>query len=137
MGLDIKRAFIENGYRYHFQKRRRVDSKTRGMISVLAILAALALGRPVRADDALPVIRFDGGSFEPDELVVKAKTPFRLRVVNAAKDPIEFESFELNRERVVLPGAEIVVYLPALDPGSYKYFDDFHHDTGEGTITAK
>jgi cupredoxin-like protein len=115
-----------------------MSSKARGMVSVLAMLAALAFGPTVRAeDDALPVIRFQDGRFEPDELVVKAKAPFRLRVVNATKDPIEFESFELNRERVVLPGAEIVVYLPALDPGSYKYFDDFHHDAGEGTITAK
>jgi Cupredoxin-like domain len=115
-----------------------MNSKTRGMISAFAILVALAFGPTVRADDDVqPVIRFHDGRFEPDELVVKAKTPLRLRVVNATQDPIEFESFELNRERVVLPGAEIVVYLPALDPGSYKYFDDFHHDAGEGTITAK
>ncbi|HME71846.1 MAG TPA: cupredoxin domain-containing protein [Myxococcota bacterium] len=115
-----------------------MSPKTRGMVSVFAILAALALGPIVRAEDeTLPVVRFHDGRFEPDELVVKAKTPFRLRVVNATQDAIEFESFELNRERVVLPGAEIVVYLPALDPGSYKFFDDFHHGAGEGTITAR
>jgi len=88
-------------------------------------------------DDAQPVILFHDRRFEPDELVVKAKTPFRLHVVNSTKDPIEFESFERNRERVVLPGARIVVHHPALDPGSCKYFDDFHHDVGQGTITAK
>lgn len=112
--------------------------KARGIASVFAILAALAFGPMVRAEDeALPVVRFHDGRFEPHDLVVRAKTPFRLRVVNATQDAIEFESFELNRERVVLPGAEIVVYLPALDPGSYKFFDDFHHGAGEGTITAK
>ena len=115
-----------------------MSPKTRGMVSVFATLAALAFGPIVRAEDeTLPVVRFHDGRFEPDELVVKAKTPFRLRVVNATQDAIEFESFELNRERVVLPGAEIVVYLPALDPGSYKFFDDFHHGAGEGTITAR
>lgn len=108
------------------------------MISVLAILAALPFGPTVRADDdAQPLIRFRDGRFEPHELVVKAKTPFRLHVVNLTKDPIEFESFERNRERVVLSRAEIVVYQPTLDPGSYQYFDDFHHDAGQGTITAK
>jgi len=107
------------------------------MISVLATLAALPFGPTVRADDdAQPVIRFHDGGFEPDELVVKAKTPFRLHVVNLTKDPIEFESFERNRERVVLPGARIVVYHPALDPGSCKYFNDFQQDAGPGTITA-
>jgi hypothetical protein len=115
-----------------------MSSKMPGMASLLAILAVLAFGPIVRADDeAPPMVRFHDGRFEPDELVVKAKTPFRLRVVNATQAAIEFESFELNRERVVLPGAEIVVYLPALDPGSYKFFDDFHQGAGEGTITAK
>jgi hypothetical protein len=112
--------------------------KARRVASVLAMLAALVLGPVARADDgASPVVRFHDGGFEPGELVVKAQTPFRLRVVNDTQDPIEFESFELNRERVVLPGAEIVVFLPALDPGSYKFFDDLHHGAGEGTITAK
>jgi len=115
-----------------------MSSKARGMALVFAGLAALALGPISRADDeALPVVRFHDGKFEPDELVVQANTPFRLRVVNANAEAIEFESFELNRERVVLPGSEIVVYLPPLNPGSYKFFDDFHHSAGEGTITAK
>lgn len=115
-----------------------MNRKTRGIASAFAMLGLFAFGAIGRADDeVLPVIRFHDGTFEPDELVVKAQTPFRLRVVNATQEAIEFESFELNRERVVLPGAEIVVYLPALDPGSYKFFDDFHHGAGEGTITAK
>ncbi len=115
-----------------------MNPRKQGIALLLAILAVLAFGTIVRADDdAMPVLRYHDGRFEPDELVVKAKTPFRVRVVNAAPEAIEFESFELNRERVVLPGAEIVVYLPALDPGSYKFFDDFHHGAGEGTITAK
>jgi cupredoxin-like protein len=112
--------------------------RTAAMASLLGIAVALGLGAPGRADDdSVPVIRFQDGSFDPPDLVVKARAPFRLRVVNANKDPIEFESFELNRERVVQPGQEIVVYLPALDPGTYPYFDDFHHDSGQGTITAR
>jgi Cupredoxin-like domain len=115
-----------------------VSRKKRAIVSRFAMLATLALGPIGRAEEeALPVLRFHDGTFEPGELVVKAKAPFRLRVVNETQEAIEFESFELNRERVVLPGAEIVVYLPALDPGSYKFFDDFHQGAGEGTITAK
>jgi Cupredoxin-like domain len=108
------------------------------MASLLGTAVALSLGAPARPDDDfVAVIRFQDGQFDPPDLVVEAKTRFRLRVVNANKDAIEFESFELNRERVVQPGQEIVVYLPALDPGTYPYFDDFHHDSGQGTITAR
>jgi hypothetical protein len=115
-----------------------MTAKLKKMASLLAILAALALVPAALGDDeASPTVRFQDGRFEPIELLVKAKTSFRLRVVNATQEAIEFESFELNRERVVLPGGEIVVYLPPLDPGSYKFFDDFHHGAGEGTITAR
>lgn len=39
---------------------------------------------------------------------------------------MEFESFELNRERVVQPGQTVTVYLSGLAPGRYEFFDDFH-----------
>ena len=116
----------------------RGEMASRLSAAVLGIVVALGLGTVARADeDSMPVLRFQDGRFDPAELVVKAKTPFRLRVVNANPYAIEFESFELNRERVVQLGSEVVVYLPALDPGTYRFFDDFHHDAGNGTITAK
>jgi cupredoxin-like protein len=68
---------------------------------------------------------------------VPAGQPLQLKVVNSGTSAIEFESFELNRERVVKPGASITVYLPSLNPGTYKFFDDLHHDAGNGTLTAK
>jgi hypothetical protein len=106
--------------------------------ALLGIAVALGLGTLARADeDSMPIIRFEDRRFDPAELVVKAETPLRLRVVNANPYAIEFESFDLNRERVVQSGGEVVVYLPALDPGTYTFFDDFHHDTGNGRITAK
>jgi len=50
---------------------------------------------------------------------------------------LEFESFSLNRETVVEPGQSITVRLPALSPGSYDFYDDFHQDVPEGSIVAK
>jgi len=121
-----------------FSKEDLMISMARAMASVFAVFAVLLFSPIVRAEGGdVPVIRFHDGAVEPGELVVRAQTPLRLRVVNETRDAIEFESFELNRERVVQPGAEIMVYLPALDPGSYKFFDDLHHGAAEGTITAK
>jgi len=92
---------------------------------------------PVRADDAIPEITLQNGRFEPAQLVVPANTAFKVRVTNADKAAIEWESFELHRERVVQPGETITVYIPALAPGTYKFFDDFHHDTVSGAIVAQ
>ena len=35
------------------------------------------------------------------------------------------------------PGETIIVHLPALSPGTYDFYDDFHQDVPEGTIVAK
>ena len=49
----------------------------------------------------------------------------------------EFESTDLNREILVLPGQTITVFLGPLDPGTYKFFGDFHQDTAQGVLVAK
>jgi hypothetical protein len=49
----------------------------------------------------------------------------------------EFESVDLNREKLVAPGQTITVFLGPLDPGEYKFFGDFHQDTAQGVLVAK
>ena len=63
--------------------------------------------------------------------------PLALRVTNAGADPIEFESFALNREKVIEPGQTITVHLPSLNPGAYDFYDDFHQEVPEGSIVAQ
>jgi hypothetical protein len=58
-------------------------------------------------------------------------------VTNGEAIPVEFESFELHRERVVQPGETITVNMPPLAAGSYKFFDDFNDKTPQGEIVAK
>jgi len=91
----------------------------------------------VFADSAAPELRFQNGHFEPSNVTVPANTSFKVMVTNADPAAIEFESFELHRERVVRPGETITVFVPALAPGSYQFFDDFHHDAPQGTIVSK
>ena len=108
---------------------------------LLALLCACTLmalvARAARAEDLPPEIKLEGGHYTPAELSVPANTTFKLRVTNADAAAIEFESFELHRERVVQPGETITVYMPAMAPGTYKYIDDFHPETPEGTLIAK
>ena len=88
------------------------------------------------ANDTTTQLKFEGGHFAPASFAVAAGAPIKLTVLNNSDSAIEFESFELNRERVVQPGASITVLLPKLDPGQYHFIDDFHHDVPPGTITA-
>jgi hypothetical protein len=108
------------------------------MYLTLAALVLLASGAWA-ADSDKPTfdIVAQSGRFNPQELSVPADTPFIVRVRNDEKATIEFESFELHRERCVQPGETITVNMPSLSSGTYKFFDDFHADTPQGTIVVK
>jgi hypothetical protein len=103
----------------------------------LMLFAAGGLAMAAPADETVVELRFENRKFTPQTLNVPANRPFKIKIVNASKDAIEFESFKTNREKVVGPGETVVVSMPALKPGSYDFYDDFHRDVPEGSIVAK
>ena len=108
--------------------------------SALLLAAAFSLSWTIssaaRADDAIPEIRFGAAGIQPSQLQVPANQPVKLRVANDGKSAIEFESFELHRERVVQPGQTITVFLSPMSAGTYTIFDDFNRDSAKGSIVA-
>ena len=82
-------------------------------------------------------LQFKDHHFTPNTLSVTAGQPITLKVINASSETIEFESFKLNREKAVEPGQTITVKLPALSPGNYDFYDDFHQDVPQGNIVAR
>jgi len=75
--------------------------------------------------------------FVPAELVVPAHKKIKLVVVNEDPTPEEFESHELNREKVVTGKGTITVFVGPLKPGRYPFFGEFHMDTAQGALIAK
>jgi high-affinity iron transporter len=109
----------------------------RQTLATAALLVALVVGaKTARADD-LPVLVFRNHRFEPARIEVPAHEKFKLTVQNTDNTADEFESFDLNREKLVAPGQTITVFLGPLDPGEYKFFGDFHQDTAQGVLVAK
>ena len=106
-------------------------------IFIAALLASFAAPAITRASDDESQLRFQNGRFEPASLTLPANTPVKLQLTNAGDNAIEFESFELHRERVVQPGQTITVFLPPLSPGSYPFFDDFSHGSVKGEIVSR
>jgi len=109
-------------------------SKSRFLLSLLLSLATLAVvaGEP---PEVRIVIR--NHRFVPTQVVVPANTKVKLMVVNEDATPEEFESHQLNREKVVVGRATIPVYVGPLKPGRYPFFGDFHPDTAQGELLAQ
>jgi len=117
-----------------------MSSKTLTTLSVALLIAATLsffAVVPGAAEDSAVSIRFADHHFAPQTLTVPAGKPLVIKVLNASSETIEFESFKLNREVAMTPGETITVHLPALSPGSYDFYDDFHQDVPEGAIVAK
>ena len=105
---------------------------------VALLLASLLFALPALAED-MPVFQLvaKGGRFIPNVIEVPAGKRFKIEIANEGPGAIEFESRELRQEKVLAPGAKSFVVINALKPGIYKFFDDYHEGTGQGTIVAK
>ena len=75
--------------------------------------------------------------FVPAEVIVPANTKVKLVVINEDATPEEFESHELNREKVVTGKGRISVFIGPLKPGRYPFFGEFHMDTAQGAVIAR
>jgi hypothetical protein len=106
-------------------------------LAAAAVGAALLVGAPAARADDLPLLVFHNHRFEPARIEVPAHQKFKLLVKNTDDTADEFESVDLNREKLVAPGQTITVFLGPLSPGEYKFFGDFHQDTAQGVLVAK
>ena len=84
-----------------------------------------------------PTLTIRDHRFEPSEVTIPADQKVKLIVRNDDPTPEEFESFDLNREKVVAPGGQIEVFVGPLPSGSYEFFGDFHADTARGHIVVR
>jgi Cupredoxin-like domain len=123
------------GFFFSQMKGRKMKSLNAVASSIVLVLVTFAA--PARGDDTVVELRFENRRFIPQTITVPANQPLTLRITNTSKEAIEFESFKLNREKVVGPGETITVRLPALRPGNYDFYDDFHQDVPAGSIVAK
>ncbi|MEL0136458.1 MAG: cupredoxin domain-containing protein, partial [Halieaceae bacterium] len=67
-------------------------------------------------------------------LEIPAGQKVRLLVVNRDPTPEEFESYELNREKVIAGNAKAVIFVGPLEPGDYPFFGEFNPKTAQGVI---
>jgi heme/copper-type cytochrome/quinol oxidase subunit 2 len=75
--------------------------------------------------------------FEPPEIHVPANQKVKLVISNLDTTPEEFESHDLNREKIVTGGGKITIYIGPLKPGRYDYVGEFHMDTAQGVVIAE
>jgi len=102
------------------------------LLSTLLLLSTAA-----RADDPEFHLTIRDHRFEPATLEVPANTRIKLLIENTDPTPEEFESYPLNREKLIPGKSRGVVYIGPLRPGTYPFFGDFNQKTAQGQIIAR
>lgn len=108
----------------------------RAMAVLLLLICATIAGAAAGDDVVNIVIAIKNHTFVPSEVTAPAGRKLKITVRNEDGATSEFESSDFHREKVVLAGGEITVYVGPLDAGSYEFFDDFHPQT-RGHLVVK
>lgn len=110
------------------------------LVQVCALLVVkLALTSASASASEIPVfnLSIQQGKFSPPLIEVPAGKKIKLHVKNEGHGAEEFESSDLNREKLIAPGASADIFIGPLQPGAYKFFGEFHPETAQGQIIAK
>ena len=108
-----------------------------GLATAALTLALLALVPAARAEDSVTVnISLKDHRFQPAEPHAPAGKQITIVLKNLDTAPAEFESNMLRVEKVVTGGGTITMRIRPLEPGRYRFFDDFRPET-QGYLVVK
>ncbi len=101
------------------------------------IIASLLYGAIATAGTPIIKIEIKDHLFFPSEVVIPANAKVKFLIHNLDPTPEEFESYELNREKVIAGSSKTVIFIGPLPPGSYPFFGEFFPKTAQGTVTVE
>ena len=101
------------------------------------LLIALLLPLAAFAADADYTLAIKDHRFQPAELTVPSGKKFKLLIENQDATPEEFDSYALNREKVIVGHGSATLYIGPLDSGRYPFVGEFHDSTAQGVINAR
>ena len=84
---------------------------------------------------ALAALTLIGALWAPAALA--DESTFELTIRDHRFQPEEFESYKLNREKVIPGNSTATVYIGPLDAGTYPFVGEFNQKTAKGSIVAK
>jgi hypothetical protein len=74
--------------------------------------------------------------FFPSIIEIPANKKIKLTIYNRDATPEEFDSFDLNREKVIFPHKKAVIFIGPLPEGRYQFFGEYNPNTAKGTVVV-
>lgn len=102
------------------------------LAGILAVATTLANAADPQVDLVIKDHRFT-----PAEVKVPAGQKIRLMIDNQDATPEEFESHDLNREKVIPGKTKGSVFIGPLKVGKYPFIGEFNDATAKGMVVAE
>lgn len=106
------------------------------LFAVIA-LGVASLSLPAVAADAELSLTIKDHRFVPAEIKAPAGQKIKLMVHNQDATVEEFESHELNREKIIAGGGKVTIFIGPLSPGRYPFYGEFNNTTALGVVIAE
>lgn len=113
------------------------------LIGVMLVAGAFALlpagfvPHATASDEIELELSIKDHKFEPSKLKIAADKSVKLTVKNLDDSPEEFESHELNVEKVIPGKSSAIIRLKPLKAGTYLFFGEFNEATAQGHILVE
>jgi hypothetical protein len=105
--------------------------------TAMLTLALALITAPALAETPIYEIVIKDHKFTPDNIEIPADKKVKLLVKNQDASAEEFESHDLNREKIISGNSEASIFVGPLKAGEYRFFGEFHEDTAQGKLVVK
>ena len=75
--------------------------------------------------------------FFPSQITIPANQKVKLVINNQDNTPEEFDSFSLNRDKVIFANNTAIIFIGPLKPGEYKFFGEYNPNTARGIVIVE
>ena len=89
------------------------------------------------SDEMVIEISIKDHKFEPSAIKLPIGKAVKLSVKNLDASAEEFESKDLNIEKVIAGNSDATIRLKPLEAGTYIFYGEYHEDTALGHIVAE
>jgi hypothetical protein len=117
---------------------RRLDAIMSLARTILYLLATLAVTAPAMAAPMPPPITLtlENHRFTPASVSVPAGQKVQILLMNRDKATEEFDSHDLQVEKLVTPNGRASFWIGPLKAGTYSFMGEFHPETAQGHVVA-
>lgn len=75
--------------------------------------------------------------FYPAKITIPANKKIKLVIHNRDNSVEEFDSFDLNREKVIFSKQSSTIFIGPLPVGEYNFFGEYHPNSARGKVVVE